>query len=94
MEREIIVAFQTNDKELDDLIAAEFEKEEIRHTNQFTTEAVITIIISTKESVEKVCKFFARHRDSFRTALLCTSPGIIYSLFEYSDNYLIRMTMM
>ena len=93
MEKEIIVAFQTNDKELDDLITAEFEKEEIRHTNQFTSEAVITIIISTKESIEKVCKFFTRHRESFRTALLSTSPGIIYSLFEYSVNDLIRIVM-
>lgn len=87
MSDDIIIGFRTADQDLDELIRMEFEKEKMQYTNQYTTESLITIIISaTKESVEKLLRFFQRHKEGFTVAFVRTSSGAMLSLFEYSDH--------
>jgi|GEM_PF-1241930 len=83
----LTIGFRTQDQELDELIRMEFEKEKMQYINQFTTESLITIILSaTKESVEKLLRFFRRHRESFSIAFVRTADGLTLSLFESADN--------
>lgn len=92
MTGDITIGFRTEDQELDELIRMEFEKEEMQYINQFTAESLITIILSaTKESVEKLLRFFKRHKESFSVAFVRTSDGLTLSLFEFADKDLYRL---
>ncbi len=92
MANNLTIGFRTQDQELDELIRMEFEKEKMQYINQFTTESLITIILSaTKESVEKLLRFFRRHRESFSVAFVRTADGLTLSLFEYADKDLHRL---
>ncbi|AXY72777.1 hypothetical protein D3H65_01790 [Paraflavitalea soli] len=92
MATNLTIGFRTQDQELDELIRMEFEKEKMQYINQFTTESLITIILSaTKESVEKLLRFFKRHRESFSVAFVRTDDGRTLSLFEYADKDLHRL---
>jgi hypothetical protein len=89
----LTIGFRTKDQELDDLIKMEFEKEKMQYENQFTTESLITIILSaTKESVEKLLHFFRRHRESFSIAFIRTADGTTLSLFEHADKEVFRLS--
>lgn len=93
MTADITIGFRTADQELDELIRMEFEKEKVEYTNQHTSESLITIIASsTKESVEKLLRFFRRHKDGFSIAYIRTAGGAILSLFDHSDHDLYRLT--
>ena len=93
MTADITIGFRTADQELDELIRMEFEKEKVEYTNQHTTESLITIIASsTKESVEKLLRFFKRHKDGFTIAFVRTSGGAILSLFDHTEHDLYRLT--
>lgn len=87
MAKMISVAFRTADQELEDLIDLEFEKEEKLFTNRFTTESLTTVVLTaTRDSIEKLWRFFSRHRQGFTLALLYTVSGKRISLMEYEDH--------
>lgn len=87
MAKKISVAFRTADQELEDLIDLEFEKEEKQFTNRFTAEALTTVVLTaTRDSLEKLWRFFSRHRHGFSVALLYTASGRPISLMEYEDH--------
>ena len=90
----LTIGFRTEDLELDDLISLEFEKEGMQRENQFTTESLITIMLSaTRESVDKLLKFFRRHRDSFTVAFVRMPNGATLSLFDHADKDLLHQAI-
>ena len=92
--KKITVEFQTADRELDDLIMIEFEKEQIQYPNQFTGHGLISVVLSaTSESMRKVVAFFRHHRDSLKTAIVRTSEGVLFSLFEYAEKQLLLIAI-
>lgn len=92
MPGDLTIGFRTQDHELDDLIRLEFEKEKMQHINQFTTESLITIILSaTRESVDRLIGFFRRHRESFTIAYVLMPNGATLSLFDHHDKDLLTL---
>lgn len=90
----LTIGFRTADQELDDLIRLEFEKDKMQHINQFTTESLITIILSaTRESVDRLIKFFGRHRDSFTVAFVRMPNGATLSLFDHGEKDLLHLAI-
>lgn len=92
MPGDLTIGFRTLDHELDDLIRLEFEQDKMQHINQFTAESLTTIILSaTRESVDRLLRFFRRHRDSLAIAFVRMPNGATLSLFDHADKDLFTM---
>ena len=71
---EIAVEFHVADATAADLVKRIFADEEIFESSAFTGAEIITVVSSVKKAFTKLLDFFAKHRESFKDAVVKIGP--------------------